>query len=234
MKEPRGKSGVRAPSRFSGGGTPTSGTGLPRRALETRPQGYGPDLTPAPRAPAPDRAPPAPGLQARASRAPRARRGRWPRSQTCRLDPSRRTAATPRHRAPARLSAPCPWPNEGHPERSEPAGGRGREHSQSPGSDLSPANRRPASALGPPHSPRRGREPEKEVGGVPEGRSLPVSSSPILFGSMAGSASTPSAIFLTGRRQGLLRPRSALGVVFGVPVFSTFRLFCLQSLQSSV
>lgn len=59
-------------------------------------------------------------------------------------------------------------------------------------------------------------------------------SSPILFGSVTGSASTLSAIFLKGRRQGLLRLRNATGIVFHFPRISAFRLFSLQSLQSSV
>lgn len=79
----------------------------------------------------------------------------------------------------ARLPAPCPWPHEGHPERTERAGGRGSEHSLTL-SRLRLVTRQPQTSLSPQassYSQKRLGSGE-EVGGVPKGRPLPVSSPP--------------------------------------------------------
>ena len=134
---------------------PTPGAGTPPAELRTVPHHRPATASPRPGSPAP-------GLPAPASRAPRARPGGGPGSQIRSLAPfpqSRGGALS--QSSGARLPAPCPWPHEGHPERSERASGRGSEHSHCPGSDLSPGNRKPASAPRPPHPSRRGWEEER-------------------------------------------------------------------------
>lgn len=140
------------------------GERLSTPALEPRPQSWGPDLSTAPRAPAPDRAPGS-GLAASAGRP-----GRGPRSQVRSLAPFPQTrGGASSQSSGARLPAPCPWPHEGHPERTEPAGGQGSEHSHCPGSDLSPGSRRTASTPRPLHTPRRDWEAERRWEGCQKG-----------------------------------------------------------------
>lgn len=133
----------------------TPGAGTPPAEL-----GTGPHPCPASASPRPGSPTPGSRLRPRDLRGPDLAEG--PRSQIRSLAPfpqSRGGASS--QSSGARFSAPCPWPPEGHPERSEWASGRGSEHSLCPGSDLSLGNRKPATAPRPPHPPGRGWEEER-------------------------------------------------------------------------
>ena len=141
-------------------------------------------------------------LGAPASRAPRARPRRRPGSHTRSELLSRSAAAAPRHRTPAHDCPPAPAPGRTKVTPSE---------ANRPAADAASTHTVPA----PTRHPATAGQPQpsgllilpgdagKQGGGGRSAKGAVTSgffSAPSLFGSVAGSASTPTSIFLKGRR----------------------------------